>query len=70
MTTNALVSVCFKNSPNASEVPLYIISAGIFSEATGIDIGLSEGSITCHGINVGVLEAGAKPNFIAAIGSG
>ena len=60
----------FKNSLNAREVPLYIISAGIFSDATGSAIGLSEGSITCHGIREGVFEAGASPNLIVAIGSG
>jgi hypothetical protein len=65
-----LVSVCFKNSLNAKELPLYIISAGIFSDARGKVIGLLAGSITCLGIKVGVLEAGANPSLIAAIGSG
>jgi hypothetical protein len=32
--------------------------------------GLAAGSITCHGIKVGVFDAGANPSFIAAIGSG
>ena len=67
---NAFVSVVFKNSLNGSDVPLYIISSGIFAEVTGITTGLVDGSITCHGIKVGVFEAGANPSLIAAIGSG
>jgi uncharacterized membrane protein YvlD (DUF360 family) len=67
---NALVSVFSKNSLNGRDVPLYIISSGIFSDVIGIVIGFVAGSITCHGIKVGVFEAGAKPSFIAAIGSG
>jgi hypothetical protein len=67
---NALVSVLFKNWLNGREVPLYIISSGIFSDVTGIVTGFSAGLITCQGIKVGVFEAGANPSFIAAIGSG
>jgi hypothetical protein len=66
----AFVSVCFKNSLKGREVPLYIISLGIFSAVTGIAVGVDAGSITCQGINVGVLDAGAKPSFIDAMGSG
>ena len=44
--------------------------SGVASVLVGQAIGLSEGSIVCHGIKVGVLDAGAKPSFIVAIGFG
>ena len=36
----------------------------------GSEIGFVEGAMTCAGIKVGVLDAGANPNLTAAIGFG
>jgi hypothetical protein len=51
-------------------LPFQATVSGVASVLVGQSIGLSEGSIVCQGIKVGVFDAGASPSFIAAIGFG
>ena len=67
---NALVFVRSKNSCHLICLPFQATVSGVASVLVGQAIGLSEGFIVCHGIKVGVLDAGAKPSFIVAIGFG
>ena len=66
----ALVFVRSKKSCHLICLPFQATVSGVASVLVGQSIGLSEGSIVCQGIKVGVFEAGAKPSFIVAIGFG
>jgi hypothetical protein len=71
MMINALVFVLDRNSSNAIFSPSHVTTVGVSEFATlqAID-GFALDLIQWPGIKSGVLEAGAKPNLIAAIGSG
>lgn len=69
-TKNAFVEVFERNSLNGICVPPQFTVAGIVPLLVVQTTGEAAGSTTWNGIRVGVLDAGAKPSRIAAIGSG
>ena len=71
MMRKALVLVLERNSSNEIFSPFQVTTVGVSELATlQVIAGFGLDAIQCPGSKSGVFDAGAKPNLIAAIGSG